>query len=184
MLHTDVTCVIFPFSHVYVKIFHTKLYICEICVTYKVISVKWNDCKLAWFFYRVIFIFVGIFQRFKESVRHIQGALIFASFFQIILGFFGFIRIFARYIIYGWKLKPFWWCQKLKNYCLIFELIKDHIYDWCRFLSPLGAVPLVTLTGLGLFAFGFPQVTMLMSCVFKLRSLLIYGIIFFIFATE
>lgn len=28
----------------------------------------------------------------------------------------------------------------------------------CRFLSPLAAVPLVTLTGLGLYAHGFPQV--------------------------
>ena len=28
----------------------------------------------------------------------------------------------------------------------------------CRFLSPLAAVPFITLTGLGLFARGFPQV--------------------------
>ncbi|KAH7518125.1 hypothetical protein FEM48_Zijuj09G0138700 [Ziziphus jujuba var. spinosa] len=65
-------------------------------------------------------------QRFKQSMRALQGALIAASFFQIIIGFFGFVRIFTR------------------------------------FLSPLGAVPLVTLTGLGLFALGFPQ---LAKCV-------------------
>ncbi|KAF3435569.1 hypothetical protein FNV43_RR22658 [Rhamnella rubrinervis] len=65
-------------------------------------------------------------QRFKQSMRAIQGALIIASFFQIIIGFFGFVRIFAR------------------------------------FLSPLGAIPLVTLTGLGLYALGFPQ---LAKCV-------------------
>ncbi|XP_044509327.1 nucleobase-ascorbate transporter 4-like [Mangifera indica] len=60
-------------------------------------------------------------QRFKQSMRAIQGALIIASLFHMIIGFFGFWRIFAR------------------------------------FLSPLAAVPLVTLTGLGLYALGFPQ---------------------------
>ncbi|PON65828.1 Nucleobase-ascorbate transporter [Parasponia andersonii] len=60
-------------------------------------------------------------QRFRQSMRAVQGALIIASFLQILFGFFGFVRIFAR------------------------------------FLSPLAAVPLVTLTGLGLFALGFPQ---------------------------
>ncbi|GMY38734.1 nucleobase-ascorbate transporter 4 [Fagus crenata] len=60
-------------------------------------------------------------QRFKQSMRAVQGALIVSSFVQMIVGFFGFWRIFAR------------------------------------FLSPLAAVPFVTLTGLGLFAHGFPQ---------------------------
>lgn len=36
------------------------------------------------------------FQRFKQSMRAIQGALIVASLVQIIIGFFGFWRIFAR----------------------------------------------------------------------------------------
>ncbi|XP_061373876.1 nucleobase-ascorbate transporter 4 [Gastrolobium bilobum] len=71
-------------------------------------------------------IFLDPHQRFKQSVRAIQGALIVASFVQIIIGFFGFWRIFARY------------------------------------LSPLSAVPLVTLTGLGLFVLGFPK---LANCV-------------------
>ncbi|MED6134123.1 N alpha-acetyl-transferase [Stylosanthes scabra] len=71
-------------------------------------------------------VFTDPHQRFKQSVRAIQGALIVASVFQIIIGFFGFWRIFAR------------------------------------FLSPLCAVPLVTLTGLGLFALGFPK---LANCV-------------------
>ncbi|KAL5561392.1 hypothetical protein UlMin_031139 [Ulmus minor] len=66
-------------------------------------------------------VYIDPHQRFKQSMRAIQGAIIIASFLQIILGFLGFIRIFAR------------------------------------FLSPLAAVPLVTLTGLGLFALGFPQ---------------------------
>ncbi|XP_024017860.1 nucleobase-ascorbate transporter 4 [Morus notabilis] len=60
-------------------------------------------------------------QRFKQTMRAVQGALIVASAVQILLGFIGFVRIFAR------------------------------------FLSPLGAIPLVTLTGLGLYALGFPN---------------------------
>ncbi|KAK6253414.1 hypothetical protein QUC31_015134 [Theobroma cacao] len=60
-------------------------------------------------------------QRFKHSMRDVQGALIVASFFTMVIGFFGFWGIFAR------------------------------------FLSPLAAVPLVILTGLGLYAHGFPQ---------------------------
>ncbi|KAH9695137.1 nucleobase-ascorbate transporter 4 [Citrus sinensis] len=60
-------------------------------------------------------------QRFKESMRTLQGAIIMASLFNMIIGFFGFWRIFGR------------------------------------FLNPLAAVPLVTLTGLGLYALGFPR---------------------------
>ncbi|KAG4159949.1 hypothetical protein ERO13_D02G203500v2 [Gossypium hirsutum] len=56
-------------------------------------------------------------ERFKESMRDVQGALIVASFFTMTIGFFGFWRIF----------------------------------------SPLAAVPLVILTGLGLYSHGFPQ---------------------------
>ncbi|KDP44514.1 hypothetical protein JCGZ_16347 [Jatropha curcas] len=67
------------------------------------------------------FAFLSPHERFEESMRAIQGALIIASFFQMVIGFFGFWRIFAR------------------------------------FLSPLAAVPLVTLTGLGLYGHGFPQ---------------------------
>ncbi|TKY51045.1 Nucleobase-ascorbate transporter 4 [Spatholobus suberectus] len=71
-------------------------------------------------------VFAEPHQRFKQSMRAIQGALLVASLFQIIVGFFGFWRIFAR------------------------------------FLSPLSVVPLVTLTGLGLFVLGFPR---LADCV-------------------
>ncbi|GMN37919.1 hypothetical protein TIFTF001_007198 [Ficus carica] len=60
-------------------------------------------------------------QRFKQTMQAVQGALIAASAVQILLGFIGFVRIFAR------------------------------------FLSPLGAIPLVILTGLGLYALGFPN---------------------------
>ncbi|KAI4295778.1 hypothetical protein L6164_035788 [Bauhinia variegata] len=77
-------------------------------------------------FSRRLSIYIDPHQRFKQSMRATQGGLIVASFLQMIIGFFGFWRIFARY------------------------------------LSPLSAVPLVTLTGLGLFALGFPQ---LANCV-------------------
>ncbi|XP_028789710.1 nucleobase-ascorbate transporter 4-like [Neltuma alba] len=77
-------------------------------------------------FSRNLSIYVDPHRRFRQSMRVIQGSLIVASLLQIIIGFFGFWRIFARY------------------------------------LSPLSAVPLVTLTGLGLFAFGFP---ILVNCV-------------------
>ncbi|KAE8707600.1 Nucleobase-ascorbate transporter 6 [Hibiscus syriacus] len=60
-------------------------------------------------------------QRFKASMRDVQGSLIVASFFTMAIGFFGFLRIIGR------------------------------------FISPLAAIPLVILTGLGLYAQGFPQ---------------------------
>ncbi|XP_050212291.1 nucleobase-ascorbate transporter 4 [Mercurialis annua] len=66
-------------------------------------------------------VFLSPHQRFEQSMRAIQGALLIASFFQMVIGFFGFCRIFAR------------------------------------FLSPLAVVPLILLTGLGLYAHGFPQ---------------------------
>ncbi|KAM7263647.1 hypothetical protein ACFE04_001330 [Oxalis oulophora] len=37
-------------------------------------------------------------QRFKESMKAVQGAIIVSSFIQMIVGFFGFWRIFARFI--------------------------------------------------------------------------------------
>ncbi|KAL6209960.1 hypothetical protein ACLB2K_020898 [Fragaria x ananassa] len=43
-------------------------------------------------------IFIDPHQRFRETMAAIQGALIIASFFQMILGFLGFVRIFGRYL--------------------------------------------------------------------------------------
>ncbi|XP_059446130.1 nucleobase-ascorbate transporter 4 isoform X1 [Corylus avellana] len=70
--------------------------------------------------------YVDPHQRFRQTMRAVQGALILSSLLQMVIGFFGFWRILAR------------------------------------FLSPLSAVPLVTLTGLGLFVHGFPQ---LANCI-------------------
>ncbi|XP_008810107.2 nucleobase-ascorbate transporter LPE1-like [Phoenix dactylifera] len=61
------------------------------------------------------------YERFVQTMRAIQGALIAASSFQIIVGFLGIWRIVMR------------------------------------FLSPLAAVPFVTLAALGLFYIGFPN---------------------------
>ncbi|GMH03079.1 hypothetical protein Nepgr_004918 [Nepenthes gracilis] len=65
-------------------------------------------------------------ERFKKTMRAIQGAVMFASMLPALIGFLGLWRIVLR------------------------------------FLSPISAVPLVTLTGLGLFEFGFPQ---LATCI-------------------
>ncbi|XP_074288424.1 nucleobase-ascorbate transporter 4 [Silene latifolia] len=61
------------------------------------------------------------YERFRETMKAIQGAIMFASIFPVIVGVLGLWRIVVR------------------------------------FLSPLAAIPLVTLTGLGLLQFGFPQ---------------------------
>ncbi|KAK8938245.1 Nucleobase-ascorbate transporter 6 [Platanthera guangdongensis] len=61
-------------------------------------------------------------ERFVHTMKAIQGAVIAASVFQVVIGFCGPWRIIVR------------------------------------FLSPLAAVPMVTLAGLGLFNFGFPVV--------------------------
>ncbi|KAL8153292.1 hypothetical protein V2J09_011052 [Rumex salicifolius] len=77
-------------------------------------------CTLIIFSTRFTYI-LDPYQRFVETMRAIQGALMFASILPILAGFLGLWRILLR------------------------------------FLSPLAAVPLVTLVGLGLFALGFPQ---------------------------
>lgn len=60
-------------------------------------------------------------ERFVHTMRALQGALMFASMFPVVIGVLGLWRIVVR------------------------------------ILSPLAAIPLVTLVGLGLFQFGFPQ---------------------------
>ncbi|KAL9238537.1 hypothetical protein vseg_012942 [Gypsophila vaccaria] len=61
-------------------------------------------------------------ERFRETMKAIQGAIMFSSMLPVIIGVLGLWRIVVR------------------------------------ILSPLAAVPLVTLTGLGLIQFGFPLV--------------------------
>ncbi|KAK9690512.1 hypothetical protein RND81_09G133400 [Saponaria officinalis] len=59
-------------------------------------------------------------ERFRETMKAIQGAIMFSSMFPIVIGVLGLWRIVLRV------------------------------------LSPLAAIPLVTLTGLGLLQYGFP----------------------------
>uniref|UniRef100_A0A6N2M2F2 Nucleobase-ascorbate transporter 6 n=1 Tax=Salix viminalis TaxID=40686 RepID=A0A6N2M2F2_SALVM len=70
-----------------------------------------------------------VLQRFEKTMRGIQGALIVASTLQIVVGFSGLWRNVARF---------------------------NTLFD--RLLSPLSAVPLVALSGFGLYEFGFPLV--------------------------
>ncbi|XP_077215126.1 nucleobase-ascorbate transporter 7-like [Tasmannia lanceolata] len=77
-------------------------------------------------------------QRFLQTMRGVQGALIAASCFQIIIGFSGLWRNVVRY------------------------------------LSPLSAVPLVTLAGLGLYQLGFPGVAKCVEIGLPLLVLLIF----------
>jgi hypothetical protein len=44
---------------------------------------------------------VGDFQRFIETMRGIQGALIVAAGFQMLMGFLGIWRNAVRYVIHG-----------------------------------------------------------------------------------
>ncbi|KAG8366193.1 hypothetical protein BUALT_Bualt17G0051100 [Buddleja alternifolia] len=67
--------------------------------------------------------FVEPEEKFKRTMRGIQGAMIVASSLQIVIGFSGLWR------------------------------------NVTRFMSPLSTVPLVALTGFGLYEFGFPLLT-------------------------
>lgn len=78
-------------------------------------------------------------------MRAIQGALIIASTIQIILGFSGLWRNAARLAL---NLTKFYDCHQIVT-----------LFFFFRLLSPLSAVPLVALAGLGLYEFGFPGVS-------------------------
>ena len=91
-------------------------------------------------------------QRFIQTMRAIQGALIVASTIQIILGYSQVWGLFSRYIASIWKcevVSPPMLDYIVRHCCLGFP---------CRFFSPLGMAPVVALVGLGLFQRGFPLV--------------------------
>ncbi|KAM0012444.1 putative xanthine/uracil/vitamin C permease [Helianthus debilis subsp. tardiflorus] len=71
-------------------------------------------------------IYLDPVERFRHTMRGMQGALMISSLLPILLGFLGIWRLVVRY------------------------------------LSPLSAVPLVTLVGIGLYAQGFP---LLAQCI-------------------
>ena len=98
------------------------------------------------FFWNMPFPFV---QRFRHTMRTVQGSLIISSFVNIIIG-------------YGqaWGNLIRWHKINIAEYleadgsCNIFENI--YLFLQCRIFSPIIVVPVVTLTGLGLFVRGFP----------------------------
>lgn len=101
-------------------------------------------------------------QRFIQTMRAIQGALIVASSIQIILGYSQVWGLFSRY-------------ANSRRYSEKFKLINHKRLTasyglFCRFFSPLGMAPVVGLVGLGLFERGFPAVSfsMTMYCSIQL----------------
>ena len=111
------------------------------------------------------------FQRFMETMRGIQGALIITACFQTAMGFLGFWRNAVRYIIHNFQFNKFlglFISLQENNVLAISWLLISLIACWIRFLSPLSVVPYVTLTGFGLYHLGFPMVKSSKSFVFTL----------------
>lgn len=85
-------------------------------------------------------------------MRAVQGAIIVASSVQIILGFSQMWAICSRYNIYT------------HTYHFLLSYIGIDFNDYFnltfffRFFSPVGMVPVIALTGFGLFNRGFPVV--------------------------
>ncbi|KAK9060266.1 hypothetical protein SSX86_020970 [Deinandra increscens subsp. villosa] len=90
-------------------------------------------------------------EKFERIMRGTQGALIVASTLQIVLGFSGLWRNITRLVM-----------NQVTNFILFeyseFFTSMHFGFSNFRFMSPLSAVPLVALTGFGLYEFGFPLV--------------------------
>lgn len=91
-------------------------------------------------------------QKFIQTMRAIQGALIVASSIQIILGYSQVWGLFSRYVD---SRKPI--MEVLCFYLRLIDSASNGLF--CRFFSPLGMAPVVGLVGLGLFERGFPAVS-------------------------
>lgn len=91
-------------------------------------------------------------QRFIQTMRAIQGALIVASSIQIIMGYSQVWGLFSRYIVSIYEH-----VKLLANQCWIILFLLFGFQ--CRFFSPLSMAPVVSLVGLGLFQRGFPLVS-------------------------
>ena len=83
-------------------------------------------------------------------MRGIQGAMIVASTLQIVIGFSGLWRNVTRWHASCVYVSVQWSClwHKVSN-----------VVQYFRLMSPLSTVPLVALTGFGLYELGFPLVT-------------------------
>jgi len=89
-------------------------------------------------------------QRFIQTMRAIQGALIVASSIQIILGYSQIWGLFSRLLV-TCDMFVSWKCLNKFQAFICVDLLS-------RFFSPLGMAPVVGLVGLGLFQRGFPVV--------------------------
>ena len=96
------------------------------------------------------------FQRFIQTMRAIQGALIVASSVQIILGYSQLWGLFSRYVL-EIQVSPGYSLGSRGNRDVIAFI--EMSFGSCRFFSPLGMAPVVGLVGLGLFQRGFPAVS-------------------------
>lgn len=69
-------------------------------------------------------------------------------------------QVIAQRVNFGGSLHPV--------DCLIINLLSlaFYLFQLFRFLSPLSAVPLVTLVGFGLYEFGFPGVSIEVDVLF------------------
>ena len=92
-----------------------------------------------------------------------KGPLLLHPFFKSLLAFLAFGG-FLPGRLHNLRISFDYYC----TICLVDEIsyvsefriekFTNITYWYCRFLSPLSVVPLVTLTGLGLFVLGFPRV--------------------------
>lgn len=96
-------------------------------------------------------------------MRSLQGALIIAGVFQVVVGFFGIWRVFIRFLSSQAAAAA---SSFVLTCCTSLTLIVRLMHG--RFLSPLAAVPFVTLSALGLFYFAFPGVRMHLLLIVRL----------------
>lgn len=106
-----------------------------------------------------------LFQRFIYSMRAIQGALLLASLFHVLVGVF-IMPTFGRQVVI---INSILYCTSTNTPSLLVKLEvisfkKNNVVLMlicCRLLSPLTTIPVVMLVGLGMFVYGFPQVMMM-----------------------
>lgn len=112
-------------------------------------SVSFNNDRTYW--YRRSFLLLTHMKKFLRTMRGTQGALLVASTIQIILGFSGLWRNVVKLVP---KLLFPHICA-----CIFFCKTGFTLTSTRRLLSPLAAVPLVSLVGFGLYELGFPGVS-------------------------
>lgn len=101
-------------------------------------------------------------------MRGTQGALIVASTLQIIVGFSGLWRHVTRFSMRMYFISAS--CDFILSaqpFCFLMHYL-------FRYLSPLGAAPLIALAGFGFYELGFPRVRIYFAHSNDLLSMLLY----------